>query len=75
MHLNSNGVVYQGEVSIPFPKWKIGSFQSQADKKKVTLLINTKDNKYGLRAYMENKSMQLMDIETTLMLGLGPDKP
>lgn len=67
MHLNSNGVVYQGEVSIPFPKWKIGSFQSQADKKKVTLLINTKDNKYGLRAYMENKSMQLMDIETTLM--------
>lgn len=66
MHFNSNGIIYEAKVPIPFPKWKLGSFESK--EKKITLLINIAENKYGIQAAMMNRPMKLMDIETTLML-------
>lgn len=63
--INSSGIEYVGEIEIPFPYWRVGSFQSKYNK--VTLCINTKNNNYGLKTVMYNRPLKLDDINTTLM--------
>ncbi len=63
--INSSGIEYVGEIVIPFPRWKIGSFESKHST--ITLSINTKTDHYGIKTVMKNRPLMLNDINTTLM--------
>lgn len=67
------------EIKIPFPRWKLGGFQSKDYMTKkttnITFFINTIKGAYGFKTNAENPQLKLLDINATMAFdkNLYPD--
>ncbi len=74
MSISNKKIDIDAEITIPFPRWKLGNFQSKDYMTKstnnVTFFINTIKGAYGFKTKAQNPSLKLLDINATM----GVDK-
>ena len=70
LSLTNEKIDIDAEIEIPFPRWKLGSFQSQdyATKSmtKITFFINTIKGAYGFETKAESIKLKLLDINAKM---------
>lgn len=70
LSLTNEKIDIDAEIEIPFPRWKLGGFQSQdyATKSmtKITFFINTIKGAYGFETKAENINLKLLDINAKM---------
>lgn len=68
--ISSKNIEIDAELKVPFPRWKLGNFQSKDYAKKsitdVTFYINTKKGEYGFETKAENPTLRLLDLNAKL---------
>lgn len=70
LSLTNKKIDIDAEIEIPFPRWKLGGFQSQDYAKKtmteITFFINTIKGAYGFETKAENLQLKLLDINAKM---------
>jgi len=70
LKITNKNIDINTEIKLPFPRWKLGSFQSKdyADKKitNITFFINTREGAYGFRTQAESPKLKLEEINATM---------
>ncbi|HOR86772.1 MAG TPA: hypothetical protein PLL98_09835, partial [Bacillota bacterium] len=70
LSLTNKKIDIDAEIQIPFPRWKLGGFQSQDYAKKsmteITFFINTIKGAYGFETKAENLQLKLLDINAKM---------
>jgi len=70
MSITNKNINIDAEITIPFPRWKLGDFQSKdyATKKtnNVTFYINTTEGDYGFSTKAQNLKLRLRDINAKM---------
>lgn len=79
MSITNKKINIDTEIKIPFPRWKLGGFQSKDYLTKtttnITFFINTIKGAYGFKTKAENPNLRLLDIDATMAFdkNLYPD--
>ncbi|MGE5678828.1 MAG: hypothetical protein ACM3ZR_12300, partial [Pseudomonadota bacterium] len=79
MSINSSSININAEITLPFPRWKLGDFQSKdyltSKTTNVTFYINTQKGAYGFRTKAQNLKLRLRDINAKMAFdkNLYPD--
>lgn len=79
MSITNKKINIDTEIKIPFPRWKLGGFQSKDYMTKkttnITFFINTIKGAYGFKTNAENPQLKLLDINATMAFdkNLYPD--
>lgn len=79
MSITNKKINIDTEIKIPFPRWKMGGFQSKDYMTKktanITFFINTIKGAYGFKTQAENPQLKLLDINATMAFdkNLYPD--
>ena len=79
LSLTNKKIDIDAEIEIPFPRWKLGGFQSQNYATKsmtqITFFINTIKGAYGFETKAENIKLRLLDINAKMAFdkNLYPD--
>ena len=79
LSLTNKKIDIDAEIQIPFPRWKLGGFQSKDYAKKsmteITFFINTIKGAYGFETKAENLQLKLLDINAKMAFdkNLYPD--
>ncbi len=79
MSITNKNINIDAEIKLPFPRWKLGGFQSKdyVSKKttNITFFINTIKGAYGFKTKAENPGLRLLDINATMVFdkNLYPD--
>lgn len=70
LKITNKNIDINTEIKLPFPRWKLGSFQSKdyASKKmtNITFFINTREGAYGFRTQAESPKLKLEEINATM---------
>lgn len=70
LSLTNKKIDIDAEIEIPFPRWKLGGFQSQDYATKamteITFFINTIKGAYGFETKAENIKLRLLDINAKM---------
>jgi len=70
LKITNKNIDINTEIKLPFPRWKLGSFQSKdyASKKmtNITFFINTRQGAYGFRTQAESPKLKLEVINATM---------
>ncbi len=70
LSLTNKKIEIDTEIEVPFPRWKLGNFQSKDYATKtttqVTFFINTIKGAYGFQTKAENPTLKLMDINAKM---------
>lgn len=70
MSISNKKIEIDAEITIPFPRWKLGNFQSKdyvtKSTNNVTFFINTIKGAYGFKTKAQNPSLKLLDINATM---------
>jgi hypothetical protein len=70
LSLTNSKIDIDAEIEIPFPRWKLGGFQSKDYATKsmteITFFINTIKGAYGFEAKAENIRLRLLDINAKM---------
>ena len=70
LSLTNSKIDIDAEIEIPFPRWKLGGFQSKDYATKsmteITFFINTIKGAYGFEAKAENIKLRLLDINAKM---------
>ncbi|MCQ1530300.1 S-layer homology domain-containing protein [Lutispora saccharofermentans] len=79
MGITNKKIDIDTEITIPFPRWKLGGFQSKDYMTKksasITFFINTTKGAYGFKTKAENPKLKLLDINAEMAFdkNLYPD--